>query len=239
MVAKMSEAGDNYTTNLSVESLQDVGNTLNSLNTLNQSLTTNLSKQAANLPMSDIQNYEAALAANIKTQNDVMASATSQGMNLGNNLRAASNNLVNQIVITDILQNEVQNSELGYEVLKQNNIDKLRMIDINTYFTEKYKAQTDLMKLIIYFAIPLLIITILANKGIISNKLAYIIGGVILILGVILVIMKIYDLNNRNNMNFREMNVGYNAEEVRDNDIEKHPEQIKLENNNFKYEDYY
>lgn len=215
MVALTNNHQQNYTSNLSVEALQDVGETLQDLNAMNQTLTQNLSSQASRLSPSDISNYEAALSANVDTQNKAMAAAASQGMNLGNNLRAASNNLVNQMMVTDILQDEVKNSEMAYEALKQNNTDKLRMIEINTYYTEKYRAQTDLMKLIIYFAIPLLLLTILANKGIISNNIAYGIGGVILFIGVIMVIMKIYDLNNRDNMNFREINVGYNEQEIK------------------------
>lgn len=216
MVALTNNQQQNYTSNLSVEALQDVGETLKDLNQMNKTLTQNLASQASRLSPSDITNYQDALSANVETQNKAMAAAASQGMNLGNNLRAASNNLVNQMMITDILQDEVKNSELAYEALKQNNVDKLRMIDINTYYTEKYRAQTDLMKLIIYFAIPLLLLTILANKGIISNNIAYGIGGVILLIGVVMIIMKVYDLNNRDNMNFREINVGYNEQEIKD-----------------------
>lgn len=230
MVALTNNHQQNYTSNLSVEALQDVGGTLQDLNAMNQTLTQNLASQASRLSPSDIANYEAALSANVDTQNKAMAAAASQGMNLGNNLRQASNNLVNQIMITDILQDEVNNSERAYEALKQNNIDKLRMIDINTYYTEKYRAQTDLMKLIIYFAIPLLLLTILANKGIISNNIAYGIGGVILLIGVVMVIMKVYDLNNRDNMNFREINVGYNAQEVKDNERGQSADALDLGN---------
>ncbi len=230
MVALTNNLQQNYISNLSTEALQDVGSTLKDLNEMNQTLTQNLATQASRLSSSDISNYQSALSANVETQNKTMAAAASQGMNLGNNLRAASNNLVNQMMITDILQNEVKNSELAYDALKQNNIDKLRMIDINTYYTEKYRAQTDLMKLIIYFAIPLLLLTILANKGIIPNNIAYGIGGVILLVGVVMVIMKIYDINNRNNMNFREINVGYNAEEVKDNEeAQKNPLNLESE----------
>ena len=121
MVALTNNNQQNYTSNLSVEALQDVGGTLQDLNAMNQTLTQNLASQASRLSPSDIANYEAALSANVNTQNKAMAAAASQGMNLGNNLRQASNNLVNQIMITDILQDEVNNSERAYEALKQNN----------------------------------------------------------------------------------------------------------------------
>ena len=118
------------------------------------------------------------------------------------------------MVITDVLENEVHNAEMAYADLKQNNIDKLRMLDINTYYTEKYKAQTDLMKLIIYFTIPLLILAILNNKRIIGKNLVYILGGIILLVGVICVLMMLYDINNRDPMNFREYKVSVNTDDI-------------------------
>lgn len=121
-----------------------------------------------------------------------------------NNLRAVSNNLANQQIVTDILQTEVDNAERSYTGLKQDNNDKLRMIQINTYYTEKYKAHTNLMKKIIYFILPILLITILGNKEIIPKNLAYTIAGIILIIGIIVVLYNIYDLNNRNNLDFNE-----------------------------------
>ena len=41
---------------------------------------------------------------------------------------------------------------------------------------------------------------------------------------------KIYDLNNRDNMNFREINVGYNAQEVKDNERGQSADALDLGN---------
>ena len=69
MVALTNNHQQNYTSNLSVEALQDVGGTLQDLNAMNQTLTQNLASQASRLSPSDIANYEAALSANVDTQN--------------------------------------------------------------------------------------------------------------------------------------------------------------------------
>ena len=206
MVAE-TNSNSQLTNSLTEQALMNTGLAMSELNRMQGTLSQTLSENAGNLSKSQINTYEDALRQNTQTMSEAIEASTSIGNNLGGNLRAASNNLVNQMVITDILEDEVHNAERAYDDLKQNNIDKLRMVDINTYYTEKYRAQTDLMKLIIYFAIPLLLITILANKGIIGNNLAYGLGGLILVIGIIVVLWMLYDINNRDPMNFREYNV--------------------------------
>ena len=207
MVAPTILTNTQFTSDQPAEALQDLGTTLGELNNMQHVLAQTLASNANNLTTEQIADFNAGLMNNQETIASAIAASSTSGGALGNNLRAASNNLVNQMVITDILEDEVQNAETAYEDLKQNNIDKLRMVDINTYYTEKYRAQSDLMKLIIYFAIPILLIAILANKGIIGNSLAYGLGGLILLIGVVCVIMMLFDINNRDPMNFREYKI--------------------------------
>ena len=223
MVAPTTLTDTQFTSNQSAEALQDLGTTLGELNSMQNVLSQTLASNANNLTTEQIRDFNAGLMNNQETIASAIAASSTAGGALGNNLRAASNNLVNQMVITDILEDEVQNAEVAYEDLKQNNIDKLRMVDINTYYTEKYRAQTDLMKMIIYFAIPILLIAILASKGIIKNSLAYSLGGIILFIGIICVIVMLVDINNRDPMNFREYKIDVNikAEEQEEKRAEK------------------
>lgn len=172
-----------------------------------------LATQGDSLSPEQINQFKQSLMQQNELANTMINVAGSQGQALGNNLRAASNNLINQMVITDLLQNEVTNAEDAYYALKQDNNDKLRMVEINRYYTERYKAQSDLMKLIIFFAVPLLLITILANKGILPKNIAYILGGVLVVIGLIMVIGKIIDINSRDNFNFSEYKLDFNPKE--------------------------
>ncbi len=104
----------------------------------------------------------------------------------------------------DIINKELHNKEQEFNNIKLNNNEKLRMIQINQYYNEKYKAQISLMKLIIFFSIPLLIMTILYNKGILSRNITYSLGFLIFIVGIIMIIGRIIDINSRDNMNFSE-----------------------------------
>lgn len=212
---KFSPYDTQFTSDQQEEELQNLGTTLERLNNMQHALSQSLAQNASNLTPAQIQTFKDGMTMNNATIASAIESAVLSGNVLGNNVKTASNNLVNQMVITDVLENEVKNAEIAYADLKQNNIDKLRMLDINTYYTEKYKAQTDLMKLIIYFTIPLLILAILNNKRIIGKNLVYILGGIILLVGVICVLMMLYDINNRDPMNFREYKVELNKDNMK------------------------
>ena len=60
------------------------------------------------------------------------------------------------------------------------------------------------MKSIIIICVPLLLITILGNKGILPGNLAYWLGGIGLIVGLGIIGVKVFDLYYRDNFNFNE-----------------------------------
>ena len=152
-----------------------------------------------------IQNLKKNLRVTTELINMKISEAQLAGRNLSDSLKGVSNNMVNQLVITDVLGTEVKNSRNELQALKEDNNNKLRMVQINTYFSEKYRDQTELFKLIIYFIIPLILILI--NKSLIPKNIGYLIGGIIILVGGYMVVTKIYDINNRNNMNFEEYNI--------------------------------
>ena len=121
-----------------------------------------------------------------------------------NNLDAASNNLVNQMVVNDVINTEIANTQAEYDTLLQNNTNQRRLVENNTYYTQRYEAHTELMKTIIIICIPLLLITILGNKGFLPSNLAYWLGGIGLLVGLGIVGVKVFDLYYRDNFNFNE-----------------------------------
>ena len=70
------------------------------------------------------------------------------------------------------------------------------------------------MKILIIVCVPLLIITILSKKGLIPANIADIITAIVIIIGSVIIVMKLYDLTIRNNMNFDEYEWGVNSESL-------------------------
>ena len=105
------------------------------------------------------------------------------------NVSASKNTLGQSMEAIDILENELNQSKI-----------KL----INTYYGKRYNAHSGLMKTIVIICIPIIILTILANKEILPPKLYAFLMGIILILGILSIGTQLIDIASRDNMNWDE-----------------------------------
>lgn len=137
---------------------------------------------------------------------------------LQNNVAESRNDLVNQITTLGIVESELNNAKKNMKALEREKYDQLRMVEINTYFGQQYKAQGQLMRLLAVFCVPILLIGILANSNVIpqsvmsTQNVHNISGGIIfvlLILAVYFIGRKWWDITNRDNMNFNEYNFNF------------------------------
>jgi len=69
--------------------------------------------------------------------------------------------LVDQLTVTGVMEKELNNAKVTLNALRKDKDNKMRMVEINTYYASKYKAQSNLMKLVVLLCIPLLVIAIL------------------------------------------------------------------------------
>ena len=134
--------------------------------------------------------------------------------NYQSNVSTSRNTLSDQMVAIDVIENELNNSKRRLNYLQEEKSNKLRLVGINTYYGKKYNAHKEIMKTVVYVCIPVLILTILANKGILPGQLNLLLSGVIIIVGSILIGYKIIDLFNRDNMNFDEYNWYFNKNNI-------------------------
>ena len=88
------------------------------------------------------------------------------------------------------------------------------MAEINDYYSEKYSTQTNVMKTIVYFCIPIIILGILMKKEIIPKNIALGIIGVIAGICIFIVIMQSIDIMRRSNMVFSEYKFTSNPDEL-------------------------
>ncbi len=88
------------------------------------------------------------------------------------------------------------------------------MAEINNYYSEKYGAQTNVMKTIVYFCIPILILGILMKKEILSKNISLALIGILVGLAIVVVVYQAIDLSRRSNMVFSEYNFPFDSENV-------------------------
>jgi hypothetical protein len=119
---------------------------------------------------------------------------------------SSRNTLNDQMVSIDVIENELNDSKRRLNLLEADKIDKLRLVEINTYYGKQYDAHKQIMKIVVIICIPVLILTILASKEIIPSRLNVLLSGIIIIIGAFIIGAKVIDLSNRNNMNYDEYN---------------------------------
>ena len=98
----------------------------------------------------------------------------------------------------DFIKKERARAEKNATLLSEDNSNKRRMAQVNTYYTRHYEANTDVMKNIIYLSVALIILAVLRNKELIPASISTL--GIILILtfGGIVIGTQLYDIVRRN-----------------------------------------
>ena len=122
------------------------------------------------------------------------------------NVSASSSTLGQSIAAVDILENELNQSKIRMNLIEDQKYNKLRLVEINTYFGKRYNAHSKLMKTIVLICIPVLILAVLSNKGILPSNIYKLLVVVILVIGALLIGLQIIDMSNRDDMNWDEYN---------------------------------
>ena len=128
-------------------------------------------------------------------------------------------NLVDQLTTVGVVEKELNNAKKNLNQLETSKNNKMRMVEINTYYGKRYKAHTQLIKKIILISIPLLILAILKKKDlippIIPENVIYGISGLIILIGGISLVYNIVDIYSRDNMDYDEYNWQFNPNSVK------------------------
>ena len=126
-----------------------------------------------------------------------------------------SRNAMNdQMVSVDVIENELNDSKRRLNLLETQKNNKIRLVEINTFYGKRYNAHKQIMQIVVIICIPILFLTILASKGIIPPKINMLLTSIIIIIGIYIIGAKIIDLSNRDNINFYEQNWYFNKNDA-------------------------
>ena len=128
------------------------------------------------------------------------------------NVSAAKTTLGQQKVAIDIIENELNDSKRKLNVLQEQKNNTLRMVEINTYYGDKYTAHKRIMKTVVIICLPLILLAFLANRSILPSNVYALLSGIVLIIGIIILGYQLIDLSNRDNMNWDEYNWNFNPD---------------------------
>ena len=107
-------------------------------------------------------------------------------------------------LLSDFAGEQLAEARANAEEIISANDGKKRMIELNTYYGKRFNAQAGVVKLFIYTCVPVLILAILANAGLIPTTIAGFIIVIIIVTGLIYIYAAVSDINRRSKMNFDE-----------------------------------
>lgn len=146
------------------------------------------------------------------------------------NVSETRSNLVDQFTLVDIMQQQLDNLHDNINIILNAKNDRMRMVEINTYFGKQYEAQKELMQIIVLTAVPLLILAILSNAGTVGSTIAGVLGTIVIAIGLVFIIRKVMDISSRSNVNFDEYDWQFDSyaqnPSVTEYDGKKEPEQV-------------
>ena len=126
-------------------------------------------------------------------------------------MSTSQQNVQEQISAIKIVEKELQNSAKRLNELNDNNINKMRMIEINRYYEEKYNDHTGFIKYLILFIIILLCIYILQRRLLINDSIYKILLFIVILIGFIILGRYYYKMMFRSNMEYQEYVFPYAA----------------------------
>jgi hypothetical protein len=121
-----------------------------------------------------------------------------------NALSSSTGTLQEQTAAIAIVESELNRAKKRLELLEEEKSNKIRLVEINDYYGDKYAEHADLMKIVIFTLVPVIILAILNNKGILPNMPYYILVSIVAIIGSIYFWYRFASLIMRDNMVYQE-----------------------------------
>jgi len=147
------------------------------------------------------------------------------------NVSSSRTTLAEQMMAIDIVENELNGSKRRLQLLEDEKYNKLRLVEINTYYGKKYNAHANIMKTVVIICIPLLILGVLTNQGILPKNIGNVLMAIIIVIGVFVIVLQLIDTSNRDNMNYDEYDWNFKPEDAPTNE-----DDTTLENNPWDFE---
>ena len=126
------------------------------------------------------------------------------------NIASTAATIEEQQFATNIVKNELLNTNNILRGHQAEQANKLRLIEINDYYSEQYLDRTNLMKSIIIVCIPLIILLVLKNKGILNTTIFNILFIIIVFIGIIYLFKLFLKIISHNNMQYQQYDWYFN-----------------------------
>jgi hypothetical protein len=129
-------------------------------------------------------------------------------------LNTSIGSLKEQVLAIGVVENELNRAKKRLEILEEEKNNKIRLVEINSYFGDKYAEHSQLMKIVIFTLIPVIILALLNNKGFLPNTIYYILLILVSIIGAYFFWTRFASIVMRDNMNYQSYNWHFDPNNV-------------------------
>ena len=136
---------------------------------------------------------------------DLLGQLSSMYRNKQTELNSERVDLSDKIAQVGIVESELARARKNIGMMEDDRNNKLRMAQLYEYERKRYGAYTDVMKIIVYVCLVVLALTLLIKYNpipFIPTHVYSLLLSLSIVVGVVLVIRKVLDINSRNNLNF-------------------------------------
>jgi len=123
-----------------------------------------------------------------------------------NALSYSVGSLKDQVIAIGIVENELNHSKNNLELLETERNNKIRLVEINNYYGDKYEEHSQLMKIVIFTLIPVIILVVLNNKGFLPNAIYTGLLIIVSFIGGYFFWIRLASIISRDNMNYQAYN---------------------------------
>jgi hypothetical protein len=185
------------------ENNEQILNDIQSLQQMEQQLFNNLE---TNPNLTNEQQEEIVQKMNQLSSMRINLYQTLSGVNgfFQNALSSSIGTLQEQTSAIAIVENELNQSKQRLEILQEEKNNKIRLVEINDYYGDKYAEHAQLMKIVIFTLIPIIVLIFLNNKGLLPNMVYTVLVVVIALIGIYFFWYRFASIITRDNMNYQE-----------------------------------
>jgi len=118
--------------------------------------------------------------------------------------------------LVELAEQELEDVRARVNAAEESRSAKKRMIELNSYYGKRFMAQAGVMKIFIYMCIPVLVLAVLANMGLLPQYIAGFIIIAVIVTGIVYMYYAVHDINRRDKMNFDEYTWEFDPSRVGD-----------------------
>ncbi len=112
--------------------------------------------------------------------------------------------LTEQTAAIGVIEDELNQAKKRLRELEEEKNNKIRLVEINNYYSQQYQEYSKLMKLVVIILIPIILLTLLKQTGLLPYNWYYIFVTIIVFIGFVQTIRVVWSIANRDTMNYQE-----------------------------------